>query len=368
MKSKLLAILLLCGSLLSFTRGKPDPVFPSAYLILNLGMSRQIPGPGAYDINNQGDIVGSILEGGCVWRFGKYSRPELLHETIGVVLAVNDKGEMAGLMGVASEDRTRTHGFGRRNDKIETLPEYAEPKCINNRGVIAGNLEVFGEKKYVTVTGEEVFVTEYEQRGFVWQEGKFQSLPSLGGNFTEVNDINDQGTLVGRSYLRNLSDDEKGPGHACLWRDGKITDLDAFGGKYSEAGGSNNKGEVVGMFTDMKEREHAFLWREGKMTELECPAGSDGCAATDINNQGVVMGYITFNKKDAFKKIDFHIALWHKGKRLDVTARLLNPHGWGTLHTKAINDKGQIVGYGDYDGVRSAFVILPIYTLPAPPR
>jgi probable HAF family extracellular repeat protein len=79
--------------------------------------------------------------------------------------------------------------------------------------------------------------------------------------------------------------------------------------------------------------------------------GSPSSVANGINNNGKVVG--TSNNR-AF--------LWTKDLRIQDLNSLTDQtgSGWTLYSANAINDAGQIVGYGDHNGASHAFLLTPV--------
>jgi probable HAF family extracellular repeat protein len=62
------------------------------------------------------------------------------------------------------------------------------------------------------------------------------------------------------------------------------------------------------------------------------------------------------------------VAFLHDGtKMMDLNTLLVNPAGWELMSANAINDNGQIVGTGRYQGQQVAFLLNPATKYPPPP-
>jgi hypothetical protein len=51
--------------------------------------------------------------------------------------------------------------------------------------------------------------------------------------------------------------------------------------------------------------------------------------------------------------------LWDNGEMLDLNERIAPDSGWELSRATAINDRGQIVGYGLFQGQQAGFVLIP---------
>lgn len=127
--------------------------------------------------------------------------------------------------------------------------------------------------------------TNQGTRAFLWSNGTFQHLGTLGGGDSRAFAINEAGQVIGRSTTAT------GATHAFLWQNGTMRDLGTLDAEFSDATGIDGSGRVVGStenFSGMGTR--AFLWENGQMRRL---AGLDTVpsAATGIDNQGRIVGW-----------------------------------------------------------------------------
>jgi probable HAF family extracellular repeat protein len=105
---------------------------------------------------------------------------------------------------------------------------------------------------------------------------------------------------------------------------------------------------------------HAFLWSSGIMTDLGTLARTNGSShAYGINDNGQVVGCSsTTNGDDAF--------IYSGGKMTDLNNLIPANPGWTLTQANAINDSGQIVGFGfNPSGQTHAFLLTPV---PVPHR
>lgn len=238
--------------------------------------------------------------------------------------------------------------------------------AINNRGQVAVDASFLDENDV-----EEI-------RAFFWSRGEFIDLGSFGGFYTEAVDVNDRGQVVGNgatpsgdllpflwwrgemmdiselgTFVRarainnkgqvagngtdvSLPEDER-QSRAAIWHRGRVTDLGTLGGYFSEAFAINNRGQVVGYSLTSDDDIHAFLWQRGRMTDLGTPGFTSFAYA--INDRGQILG-------TSDEASDGYIVIWDKGRTIRI----------GTIGEEfqqifALNNRGQIVGYGFNDSL-----------------
>jgi probable HAF family extracellular repeat protein len=179
-----------------------------------------------------------------------------------------------------------------------------------------------------------------------------------GGRFSDAKGINSIGQVVGDSATGALDAAGRDIYHAVLWQNGHMTDLGALGGDDSTATGINSSGEVIGYATtappdpnappELAYTYHAFLWQNGTVTDLGTLPGVSNSHAYGINATGQVVGE------------SGHAVLWQNGTITDLNGLLSAGSGWVLYQANAINDAGQIVGYGvNPQGLTHAFLLTP---------
>jgi len=212
----------------------------------------------------------------------------------------------------------------------------AAPVGINNNGTIVG---VGSTPGFALVSA------------FVWIEGHIHTLPQLvsGGIFTQANAINDRGQIAGASGQDWWADF-----HAVLWDHGQIIDLGTLGGVASMANAINDGGQIAGQSQVANGDWHMTLWQKGGAKDLGNFGTDPLGAANDINNRGQVVGVSSQSDGSAP-----HALLWERGSLLDLQTLIPPNSGWSLQSVQAINDRGQIAGWGLHNGQARALLLTP---------
>jgi probable HAF family extracellular repeat protein len=187
-----------------------------------------------------------------------------------------------------------------------------------------------------------------ESRGLLWE----RAVDANGNpifNTTDLGafhprDINDFGVMVG--WVTDW------PGAAVAQFDvlGElhVVQLGVLPGDVSSTGiAINNWGDVVGESTfDIGKISRAFLARAdengnyGDLIPLGMLSGDKYSFARDINDAGQVVG-------ESFSGSAYHGFLWQNGAMKNLNSLLPTKSNWDIKGASAINQAGQIVGYGD---------------------
>lgn len=141
----------------------------------------------------------------------------------------------------------------------------------------------------------------------------------------------------------------QGAYEAFLWNNGTYTELGTLGGASGFGYGINNAGQIVGgadiCVNNGFSTQRAFIWQNGTMTPLDPSTNSsDVSSAFAINTNGDVAGYINH----ANSGVGYQPVLWKGGTAAGLT--LLAPLGcqfFPNCQGKAfaINDSGQAAGW-----------------------
>ena len=282
----------------------------------------------ASGVNNRGDVVGFSHSGdarGRAWLWQNGSTQVIGPATAfsSSAVDVNDHGAIVGTIDgnvhVWKDGTARALGFD------------GAPSAINKSGTVAGG----------RWTGPIRFGGQF--RGFIFANGVLHELPTLGGDSSNVNDINDRGVAVGESAISF-----EGDRHAFIYENGVMTDLGTLGGDDSAARAVNNRGVVVGNSQTADGDFVAFIREPGQPMRQLLPAPSNAFA---INDRGAVLGFVGTSAVLVDDGVVTRLA-----EIAEVRAA-----GWTHLLPVAINDRGWIVGYGNKagDSRYHAFVLTP---------
>lgn len=87
----------------------------------------------------------------------------------------------------------------------------------------------------------------------------------------------------------------------------------------------------------------------------------DSAVARAINNAGDIVGYVEVgntNNRASRYRVERGVGAW-----VDLNNEIPANSGWTLQFAMDINDKGQIVGYGLYNGLNRAFILTPAATI-----
>jgi probable HAF family extracellular repeat protein len=163
------------------------------------------------------------------------------------------------------------------------------------------------------------------------------SFTELGGSGSFAFGINNAGQVVG--YELGVHQ------RAFLYSGGTVQDLGALDGGQSSAFAINAKGHVTGMSSNgaSVDKNVAFFY-DGTMHSLGNLGGTGRGEA--INSSDVVVGEseLTINSNP------IHAFIYSNGPMQDLNNLIPAGSGWTLEYALGINDAGQIVGRGTYQG------------------
>jgi probable HAF family extracellular repeat protein len=287
---------------------------------------------------------------------------------------------------------------------------------INNVGQVAGNYLLKGQShaylwsngvfkdlgpgsaKGLNNHGAVVGVSSATNRATLWRNGRTIDLGSLapGDNSTALA-INDNGLVAGLNTQIS-----SGNTQAFQWTaNSKMIRLPDFGGAHNQATGVNSQGTVVGWSEDASNNllHHCLTWKNRILKEFFVPDTSQPTPTqltlgnetivntfgptltlaldvkiavagatirilppftnnigTAISNKGTVVGY-DFDSQGNSRAF----VCLGSGQVFDLNTLIptsAQAH-WILQFAQGVNDNGQIVGLGKFNGVNSAFLLSP---------
>jgi probable HAF family extracellular repeat protein len=279
-------------------------------------------------INDAGQIAGTT----SAHRAALWSEKEGLKQIsvpsgfeIAEALGLNRAGNMIGV--ATTTDANKRRAFIFQNGKLTLLPgEQSKPAAINNNDEIAGESSISGKVATAPV---------------LWKGQTPVDLGACcGGTATG---INNQGQVVGQIY------DAEGLYQAFLWDKAHGIQRIVPDGDYSSAIAINDAGHVI-----VQAFPRILLYKDGKLTPLEL-SPKFRSQPRDFNNCDVIVGSFGPHS-DALRAF-----VWEKTSGFhDLNERIPPGSGWKLEAATGINNRGEIVGWGDYKGnEQSGFLLVP---------
>ena len=293
----------------------------------------------AYDLNNAlqavGDTdIGSSNHRGIIW---ESLIPTDLGKLVGThsevyAYAINSNGTVVGRSGAGSPKWAFIW------DAIDGMSEVP--------GLGGDDNIAWGINQQEKVVGQAELSTSSAYHAFLWEDGVGTiDLDTLGGTNSVAHDINDSDVIVGWSQNFN------GYHRPVMWAGGGSPfDLGTLGGNEGEAVAVNSTGLIVGWAENSNGKDRAFLYIDDAMVDLGTVGGRLESWASDINSHGDIVGKSDFSGT---------ACRWKDGVGADLNQLIPPGSDWVLYDATAINDNGWIVGWGNYKGVRQAFLLVP---------
>lgn len=331
---------------LTIACGIATPVHATGYVVTDLGTLGGAWSE-ASDINAAGQVTGTaeVISGishAFLYSNGQMTDLGTLGGSRSSGFGINSAGQVVGYADTTGNNKSRAALFS--NGTVTSLGTLLFPGTphpyphgqaygINDSGhavgIVYGGFGEYRAFSYVNGTMTDIGV----------------GLSPLTGPFnSRAMDINALGQVTGHTN-----------GHASIYYNGVVTDLGTLGGTFSEGRSINDSGQVTGssQFVVGSPDDHAFLHKDGVMIDLGTFGGLYS-RGNSINAYGQVAGY-------AFTSDGVSHAFLYDGKALLDLNELIDPSsGWVLTSGNGINDAGQIVGSGFFNGERRAFMATPV--------
>ena len=296
----------------------------------------------ARSINEASQVVGRSLTAtgethAFLWQNSLMTDLGTLGTTASAANDINDNTQVVGTIGIAADLRA----FLWQDGAMTAIGgNGSQANAINNAGQIVG-----------TASGAAV----------VWEGGVMYDLNSLltdvqGVRVYRAFNINDNHQIVAEGTIAAPWGDEWHPflltDDDGVWANGGavLTDLPVWMG-YGEGRGLNNSGQVVGQTNDAEGWSNATLYIHGDM----CDIGEYATPtyANAINDAGKIVGRFHPNSHN----YQPHAVIWENQVRIDLNDRIGSDTGWTLQSADAINQRGEIVGYGSISNQKRAFLL-----------
>lgn len=341
---------------------------PPMYEIIDLGDLGYIGGSRAQAINNDGQIVGVLIQSaGTLQGHAFLWTPGTLMQDLGTLpggsqsyaYGINDAGQVVGYSQKTINGDITTHAFlyanGQMVDVNDLLQlgsgwELGSATAINNAGQIVGT----------SVTDQSG-----STRGFLYRisDKSIQDIGSFGGNQNQPSAINDMGQATGYSENNNY----KFIGY--IYTGGLLKELSVLSVNWPFSFGCsiNNNDEVAGYSPIAVNGSggpapKATLWQTDgtilNLGTLQNVNDNYDSFAYGINDLDQIVGSSDLSTEVGFAT---HAFIYQDSKMYDLNNYLSENQGWTLIQANAVNNRGQIVGYGtNPQGQTHAFLLNPL--------
>jgi probable HAF family extracellular repeat protein len=343
------------GIALSWTAINTAPAAAtSLYSVTDLG---KLPGSDfgiAADVNDIGQVVGwsSFYETPSTpfhsraffWENGVMTDLGTLGGTNSQATAINNLGQVVG-------SATLERAYYKTLEVFRPFLWSEESGMIDLTAQFDPSLTFASAAYSINNIGQVTIVTT-NHTSYLWENGVFTDLCVNPSGYCEAYDINDKSQAVGSMEVE-IGSIGNTIRHAFLWENGLIIDLGTFEeiDNFSIAHAINEVGQIVGE-ADFK----IALWENGELSILG-RFGGYFANASDINDFGQVVG----RSDISYETNEGHAFLWDRTSGLQDLNNLIPANsGWLLEVATAINNKGEIVGYGFINGQENAFLLTPI--------
>jgi uncharacterized membrane protein len=283
-------------------------------------------GTRAWDLNEAGVVVGSgfspsLEEHALLWPgIGSPATDLTPTNALANARGVSNGGLVAGWAQNAGGNTEAMLWIGGQGSFLGTLPGFAQSRAeaCNDSGLVCGwSTSLLGNST-----------------ACVWIDGAIQDIaPEHSWAFA----VNESGLVVGR-IVRPFEST------AFRWQDGNLEGLPNLGPSNAQALGVSPAGLIAGA-AESSGILHAVIWDQAAtITDLGLfvgPSGTMSAQANDVNDAGVAAAtaFITFPPTSR--------ALVWRGAGLEDLNDLVPPgSGWTLADSQAINERGEIVGFG----------------------
>jgi probable HAF family extracellular repeat protein len=283
-------------------------------------------------ISSAGEVVGTAIDGisgapaGVIWRTGFAAELGLPSGTVSHGVAMNDAGIVVGDSAIG--------------------PDVREIHAYQWDSGVPWDLGVAGHESGASSINSLGLIVGYERdsignaHAMLWEQGVGHRLDRFERGFSYAVAVNDAGQAAITAYASGPGGDAE----TYIAENGSLSSVGAF-----NATGINASGQVIGYEATPLPDIQGFLWDSSALRQI-------GDASTPflplaINDRGQIVGS-TLTRAGAE-----HAAFWEDAVVLDLNEVVSGGDGWELWRATAINNAGQIVGYGTFSGQPRAFML-----------
>jgi probable HAF family extracellular repeat protein len=213
-------------------------------------------------------------------------------------------------------------------DSLTVIQEFPDgARAINDGGAVAG------------------ITFDSPTSAWLWNGSERIVLPSLGGSSTWALGLNNRGDVTGYGIVEQTLH-----GYVFATQTGETQDLGTLGGPHSAGFAINSRGDVTGWAMLPTREQHAFRFSKGQMEDLGTLGGSQSYGFA-IDSRGRVAGSSEVPGSRFYPRRAFV----HDGTQMIDLGTL---PGRVASYAEAMNDRDEIVGYSESDGLINGHAVL----------
>ena len=326
------------------------------YTITSIGVNALMSE--ASSINNHGVVVGSATFQGAPPQAVRYDGSLHILESVLPVLSPGFTGKrMATGINNATPEQIVGRNFVESFDS--TRESAAAMLWTNSQPQVLQSLAFKDSSSFITDVNDIGLAVGSLNgsafRVFVWDTRLFVSFRTPDSLSCIANAVNSNGSVVGTSTRYNLAISVSNfETRGFVYNSGLLdisNQYEIFGTHtVDELNDINDSDQIVGR------AGRIGIWSSRDSAKLLHGMNGDLSTALSLNNHADIVGMAVHGKKE-----QPYAMIWSANDAgQDLNKLLVNGEGWHLLRANGINDHGQIVGNGLYNGVPQGFLLTPL--------